>query len=185
MRHWRASTQRPSRLIRSRTSTNTHEAQILAPATAPPGPVAANVLLSPVLPSSQGHIFQVFNVVLPAQDPTKQNQHSMVQTSGICCLENWFASSLQSLSSSQYLHSQPCFFGETEVGGEKNILVFNLSNFQLQRWAVELSDKLPHHLWKKRSRYTSSFPCRKRICRCLRIRILQCKRSSFLYTTNC
>lgn len=132
MRHWRASTQRP----RSRTSTNTHEAQIPAPATAPPGRVAAKVLLSPVLPSSQGHIFQVFNVVLPAQDPTKQNQHSMVQTSGICCRENWFASSLRSLSSSQYLHSQPCFFGETEVGGEKNILVFNLS---LQLSATEMS----------------------------------------------
>lgn len=50
-----------------------HEAQILAPATAPPGPVAVNVLLSPGLPSSQDHVFQVFNVVLPAQDPTKQN----------------------------------------------------------------------------------------------------------------
>ena len=129
-------------MIRSRTSTNTHEAQILAPATAPPGRVAVNVLLSPVLPSSEGHVFQVFNVVLPTQDPTKQNQHSLVQTSGICYRENslakhWFSSSLRSLSSSQYLHFQPCFFGETEVGGEKNILVFNLSRLQLS--ATEMS----------------------------------------------
>lgn len=33
--------------------------------------------------------------------------------------------------SSQYLHFQPCFFGKTVVGGEKNILVFNLSLLQL------------------------------------------------------